>query len=592
MPSNATAHAPTLAGPWAAAAIAAVAAPTLLAYNLPPSATFFNQAAAVFGWGLLLALVARVLPVRHARGGSGLAALLAALALLAAAVLASPLRHGLPWGLALQALGLIAAAALAAVVGAAAARAGFGSAVFRAFCTGLLVAGLATTLIGIVQVYAPQWADGHWIAQSGIPGRAVGNVRQPNHVSSLLMWSVIAVLWLGEARLLGRAVTALLGVALLFGVVLSGSRTGGLGVLMLALWGLLDRRLSGRSRLLLVLTPVVFAALWFGVTEWAHHSQQVFGGEAQLNKADISSSRFGIWRNTVALIAQHPWAGVGWGEFNLAWSMTPFPGRPVAFFDHTHNLPLQFAVELGLPLAALVLALLGWALWRGWADAHRPDPAADAALSSMPRAAFAMVLMILVHSLLEYPLWYSYFLLPAAFAFGLCLGGPLVPAVPGTRAPGQTRPLMVAAMALMLAALVAVMDYMTVVAIFAPPPNPAPLAQRIAAGQRSLLFSFHGDYAAVTTAEHPSQAMQGFEGAVQNLLDTRLMTAWATALDEAGDTQRARYVAQRLKEFRNPLTEPFFEPCERPAPAGQSLPFQCLAPAEPLTYRDLLSPRR
>lgn len=42
--------------------------------------------------------------------------------------------------------------------------------------------------------------------------------------------------------------------------------------------------------------------------------------------------------------------------------MTPFPGRPVAFFDHSHNLPLQLAVESGL--AGAVLAGVAWAGWR------------------------------------------------------------------------------------------------------------------------------------------------------------------------------------------------------------------------------------
>ena len=35
-----------------------------------------------------------------------------------------------------------------------------------------------------------------------------------------------------------------------------------------------------------------------------------------------------------------------------------------------------------------------------------------------------MVLMIGLHSLLEYPLWYAYFLLPAAWAWGFALGRP------------------------------------------------------------------------------------------------------------------------------------------------------------------------
>ena len=154
------------------------------------------------------------------------------------------------------------------------------------------------------------------------------------------------------------------------------------------------------------------------------HSQHVFGGETRFGKGgDISSSRFGIWSNTMALIAAHPWVGVGFGEFNFAWSLTPFPNRPVAFFDHTHNLSLQFAVELGLPLAPLVLALLGWALWRALAPRSARPRRRRRRLPGL-RAAFVMVLMIAVHSQLEYPLWYAYFLLPTAFAFGLCLVRP------------------------------------------------------------------------------------------------------------------------------------------------------------------------
>ena len=57
----------------------------------------------------------------------------------------------------------------------------------------------------------------------------------------------------------------------------------------------------------------------------------------------------------------------------------------MAFFDHTHNLPLQFAVELGLPLALLVLGRC----WRGRAVARlapsaRQEPTCD---QRRPRAA-------------------------------------------------------------------------------------------------------------------------------------------------------------------------------------------------------------
>lgn len=564
----------TLRGDWLAAAAAAVAAPALIAFNLSPSATFLNQVAAMVGWGAWALLLAAALPrtAGQALHGAGPAALLAALLLIAASAFAAPLWAALPWSLALPALGMIAAAVLVAALAAALQRSGQGDAAFAAFCIGLLIAGAASTLIGFVQVYAPQWADGTWIAVSANGDRAVGNLRQPNHQSSLLLWAMIATLWLAESGRLPRQLAPLLLLFLLAGVTLTASRTGMVGAGLLALWGLVDRRLSRAARVQLWLAPLAYWLFYELYAAIAHQHAAVFGGELQLQKSDISSSRFGIWANTLALIAAHPWAGVGFGEFNFAWSLNAFPGRPIAFFDHTHNLPLQLAVELGVPLAALVIALLLFALWRAWRDSLDGEPR-DMALR---RAALAMVVMISLHSLLEYPLWYAYFLLPAAFAFGLALGGPAperaaAPAIAGPRFSVW----LLAATLLTVGSAASLADYRRVSVIFAPPAHAAPLAQRIAEGQRSWFFGHHADYAAATTAPHPSQQMAALARAPHYLLDTRIMMAWATALDEIGQTDKARHLADRLREFRNALSADFFAECDKPVPEGGKKPFQC-----------------
>ncbi|MDP3822175.1 MAG: Wzy polymerase domain-containing protein [Burkholderiales bacterium] len=574
-----------------ALAVSAVAVPALLAYNLPPSSTFLNQAAALVYWGAFLTVLTGSMRPAALRWSAGAAALQAAFAVLLLAALAAPLWAGAPWSLALSAAGLLGAAALTAAAGASAQRAGRGTLAFRALCIGLVVAGVATSLIGIVQVYVPTWADGNWIAPSGIPGRAVSNMRQPNHMSSLLLWAIVAAVWLGDtagATHTARRVTRICALLMLFGLVLSGSRTGMLGTGLLALWGLIDRRLSRQARLGLVLAPVLFALFWWGAAAWSHHSHAVFGGDAQFNKSDISSSRFGIWANTLALIQAHPWFGVGFGEFNFAWTLTPFPGRPVAFFDHTHSLPLQLAVELGLPLAVLVLALLLWALWGNLQQALRAPAAGEPEAPGVHRAAFVIVLMVLLHSLLEYPLWYAYFLLPAAFAFGLGVerrAEAAAPEAPAERA--RTRPLLVASMLLMVGGLLSVADYLRVVKIFMPAETAPPLAERIADGQRSVFFAHHADYAAGTTAERPSEALGAFTRAPHYLLDARLMMAWAKALNQAGKVDEARFVAQRLKEFKNAQAAEFFKPCEEPAAADTAgLPFQCVAPTRAFRYED------
>jgi O-antigen ligase len=571
----------------------ALATPVLLAFNLPPSATFLNQALALIGWaGWLLVLASSVSsgPVPISRG---LTCLQAALALLLLAALAAPLWAALPWSLSLSAAAMIAAAALAAQTAAQVSRGGFALAAFRAFCIGLVVAGVLCSAVGIVQVFAPGWADGNWIARSGLEGRAVGNMRQPNHLSSLLLWAIVAAVWLGEARVLRRGSGALLALLFVFVVVLTGSRTGALSMLLLTAWGALDRRLSRPARGLLIAAPLLYGACWLATGAWADATHHVFGGETRFStQGDVSSSRLAIWANTLTLIRMHPWAGVGFGEFNFAWTLTPFPHRPVAFFDHTHNIVLQFLVELGVPLGSTVLALLLGALWlalRGAMPARGAQPDADAPGAALVRpAAFMVVLLILLHSLLEYPLWYAYFLLPAAFAFGLCLAAPAsaAPAVGRPVVDAARRPLVIGALVLMLGGVGAVLDYMRVVAIFAPPDNAAPLAQRIVDGRKSVFFAHHADYAAATTTDRPADVMPAFLRAPHYLLDSRLLQAWATALDAAGDTEHARYLAQRLREFHNEQSVPFFAPCEAPPQADKALPFQCVAPTKDFRFED------
>ena len=64
----------------------ALGLPTSLAFNLPPSSTFLNQAAALIGWGAWLLLVSSF-ATRRAGGVRGIGALQAALTLLLVAAL-------------------------------------------------------------------------------------------------------------------------------------------------------------------------------------------------------------------------------------------------------------------------------------------------------------------------------------------------------------------------------------------------------------------------------------------------------------------------------------------------------------------------
>ena len=569
------------------AAFALTALPFLLAYNVPPSPTVFNQFLSVAAWGCAGMVIC---PASRPKRSWPLHA--AFLALLAGVQWSWLFGH-LPAAIGLSTVLLLMVAMLTAWAGTDVAARPNGLNVFCAFAWAVLWTGLLSVGVAWVQVFLPAWANGDLIAQSGLPGRAVGNLRQPNHLCSLLLWAVIAAVALFElGRLRWRWACAAV-LALVFAVELSASRTGAAALLLLALWGALGRGMSMRARCLLMATPLLYALSYGAMLGWGEFMSQAFGAEARLASAgqgiESPNTRGRIWANALALIAQSPWSGVGFGEFNLAWSLTEFPGRPTAFFDHTHNLPLQLAVELGLPLAALVMGLLLLALWVAWRRSH----AAPGAQGVAAMSATMMVLMIGLHSLVEYPLWYAYFLLPTVFAWGYALGTPGIEsdarhAVAHAPPPGPLAPGRLIGLLIVMGTAVAMVDYLRVVAIYAPGASAAPLAERIQRGQHSLLFAYQGDYASATSGDTEANVALAFRRAPHFLLDTRLMIAWAQHLAATGQIDLARSLGARLREFRNADADEFLAVCKGPESAAH---FQCQPPQTPHAWREFLGPQ-
>ena len=330
-------------------ALLAVTAPLLLAPSVSPTSTFLNQIVAFAGCCFWLwtwvGSPARRMP-NAAMTGAGRVIEPAALRLLVAVLLALALLQGVsfaPMGQRwVPVMSMLLAATLATAAGGAAQR-GDAASFWRPLMVALLLAGVLSVGVSVVQVFLPSWADGVRVAFPTAPGRAIGNMRQPNQLSTLLMWSCAAAVWLAVHRRWHWGVLAAVLAALVLTVVATASRTGTVGVLMLALWGAVDRRLPGRVRLLMLASLPVYVLGWWGLEQWANHTGIMFYGDDQLRKTlhgDASSSRGRIWGNTLAMISANPWFGVGPGAFNFNWSMSVFPDRPVAFFDHSHNLVL------------------------------------------------------------------------------------------------------------------------------------------------------------------------------------------------------------------------------------------------------------
>lgn len=362
-----------------------------------------------------------------------------------------------------------------------------------------VLAATVSAVIGLVQYFGLAPALSPWISQTQA-GEAFANLRQRNQFATLTSMGLVALI----GGLAGRAPedrvpwwAYALVLLLALGNAVSSSRTGLLQwalILALTVWWAM-RAVRGRRRLVVLALQAMLAYVIAIVTlPWL---LTVFTGVAsdgllgRLAETPGCGSRKVLWSNVLTLIAQKPWLGWGWGELDYAHFITLYPGpRFCEILDNAHNLPLQLAVELGLPAALAICTGLAWIVWRAkpWRET---DPARQ--------TAWGVLAVILLHSLLEYPLWYGPFQIAVALCAGL-LWASSSAAVPGAgeastldfpqevkKTKAVTQYLQMPAATIMIAFLVAAgIDYHRVSQIYLPP------AQRIAAYRDDTLAKVQG----------------------------------------------------------------------------------------------------
>lgn len=275
---------------------------------------------------------------------------------------------------------------------------------------GLLFAALVS--VGI-QLY--QWLQlgdrGIYISELPPGARPFANLAQPNQLATLLLMGLAGVLYLRESARLGALAALALAAMLLAGLVMTGSRS----VLLMFVWllpayALLRRRCGLRTPFHAILGLAIFYFL--SAMAWPLVTEALLLGEATGTAVERMSS-FGIrkvfWLSMLDAIGRAPWLGYGWGQVGLAQTATALD-YPATFgiFDSAHNLLLDLALWNGLPLALLVIfALLAWF---GWQLSRCRDPFSFACL--------LFVAAVFNHAMVEYPLNYAFFLLPAGFWMG------------------------------------------------------------------------------------------------------------------------------------------------------------------------------
>jgi O-antigen ligase len=239
------------------------------------------------------------------------------------------------------------------------------------------------------------------------PNRAVGFFASANHLPTLILCALpFAGLLAGRAfksrtaQAKGSGLTLAVAAALflLVGIVVSGSAAGYGLLIPTALASFLVYKRAVSGQLSWVWAAAVGGLLLLFV---AVGTAGPVGKEALAGKfSEHPTSRRTIWENSVSAAEDFFPVGSGLGTFSAVYRTYENPeqtGRE--FVNHAHNDYLELALELGAAGLLLVIAFLLWwvrATARAWRNEFHGV--------ELARAGSVMVGILLLHSLVDYPL--------------------------------------------------------------------------------------------------------------------------------------------------------------------------------------------
>jgi Virulence factor membrane-bound polymerase, C-terminal/O-Antigen ligase/Protein glycosylation ligase len=444
---------------------------------------------------------------------------------------------------------------------------------------------LLSVLLALCQYLRIEHWFSPWISHSS-DGTAFANLRQRNQFATLCGIGLLAVLYLRQRALSAPTLHEkylaggdnssssvdqpdsmrarwqaawpwLATTALGIGNGLSSSRTGAVQWLLIAaaVWCWRDSLHAGVRRLgygaLGIYAVVVVLIPWFASA--VGNASTGLWGRAQDGVVDGlgGNSRVWLYSNVLELIAQKPWLGWGWRELAYAHYSTSFTHRFGELLDNAHNLPLHLAVELGVPFAVLFCgAVLVWVVkgapWRE-TDATR-------------QLAWGVLMLIGVHSMVEYPLWYGPFLM----TLGLCIGMLQRPIDIQNRPVAQWNIAQAAtkfvAIALLAFAAYAGYDYHRVSQIYLSPESRSALysGDALGAAQQSVLFRRQAQFAElVITPVTPATAPRVLQLAVDlvhfspepRVIEALIESATMLHFDDVAMFHLARYKEMYPKDY-------------------------------------------
>ena len=325
--------------------------------------------------------------------------------------------------------GFLLAAFMAAHAGYGFARAKLNETALRWAAGALVVGGLFAVFCQVIQLFHLEARVSPLVVAYNVTveRRPFGNMAQANHLATYIAFAMAGALFLVQTRRIAVAIWALVSTIFAVGLALTVSRGPWLqmGVIVVAgLWMALvqtraEPQLRRSHRQWLI--PIALGVLFFVVNaliRWANVRYHLELGQSAADRfkdAGQIAPRLALWKYGWTMFRTHPLLGVGWGEFpSYQYQFAKALGG-VEIANNSHDIFIDLLAKTGLiGLAIVLFGLVAWLV----RVVRAPQSAARV-------FGIALIGVLVMHALVEYPQQYMFFLLPAMFVFGLLETRPL-----------------------------------------------------------------------------------------------------------------------------------------------------------------------
>ena len=278
----------------------------------------------------------------------------------------------------------------------------------------LVIAGLMSTIFAYIQWLGYSTNQKYILTLVG--NRPYANFAQPNHLATFLFLSLISLYYLYEKEKIKIWIAVFLAVLLLWGIVLTQSRTAWLVIFFIPFFIFFKSKQVDLkvSKIQLV---GIFSIFWLmvislpSINQWLAPYLNIAQSSTLIERATTGHLRLNIWNQMIHAIMEKPWFGYGWGQTTAAQYAVIDRYHGTEWASSAHNILLDILVWCGIPLGLVIIGYFTYLYFSFFFKSKSVETV----------CATLMISAVLIHAMLEYPLHYAYFLLPVGFLCGICL---------------------------------------------------------------------------------------------------------------------------------------------------------------------------